>query len=984
MDESDARLDRLEQRLVDIEYRLRNLERRLDLLAPGAKPQPAEPRHDVADYLNKVREARQKRDDLKREEEAKKEQQSAAAFELDLSSLAGEEAAAPREVKPPAPPESAPGPIIAKTPPAAAPPAESGLTALAANLRQLGILPPERTGSLEGQIGSWWMTRIGMLLGVIGVASFGIYITRNTPAWVRLAELVFFSGAITAAGWWLERKLPRFGEVVFGGGLALLYFSAFGAYAIPGIKVIDDPTAALFAQLAVVVVIGLLALLRRSQPLSMMSAVFGFAACLFSVRWGLDWSALATALVIHAGAIYLFLSRGWFQPLFVSIAGVWVIYGATFYLHWLTRVPAGFERAIVYLACVMSATIAADWFSLKLEKTPPRQPRLIMQYLNTSGALALAWLVTYVLYHNQLQYTYFVFGAILLAASVAYYLTGADFNLMHGFFIKATAFITLGVIVYFGDYSRFVALAVQSAILLASAWRTRLKVTEYATIAVWSASLVFLFDDILPINTPVMLIFAREGLLSLAWLAISAVVLGFYARLFGSKDDEVRRPVLIVMGVALGMGAMMIGLMLVETQWRPIALSALSAALAIYALVPRHWITLIAALPPLAIAHLTQWTFVRGADLQIAWLNESVVVGFTFAAAVCLNLVIRRSPRLHSNIQLRQIVWFAHMLWMLTLFSVPFHTFGLEEFILMGVAVSWLASGLAFLENAALPARLSFWPMVYVLLLFAHARFNEVNTLPVIHFDPYFYIAIIGAFAHVLGTWRPGPLRDRIGADGNARVPQFLHLCVVVLLVHVALLQIFKGDNLLWAYCLAAIAFGSLAWLTEIRPGLLGAIYFIVAGHGSCYWWRLDPSLLLPGLMIGALTLCLAPALRRLPTPPTHHSLRVYQWTVAIAALVLMDLLFLNQTGPRWTHFITVAWGIAAVIVVAAGFLDRAKPLRLVGLAGLAICIPRAFAVDIKDWFYRIAAFIILGAALLVVGYIYTKYEKLLDRTEEG
>lgn len=993
MDDSDARLNRLEQRIDNVERVLRDLQRRLDTLAPAEKPKP-----DPAFHLIKAREERHRNEEQKKNEQ-EKEEQPADPFEVDLIPLSwansdskpGTSASTP-QTSPVAPPLfGSQSPFIAHTAPPPGPsrapawtpqppPGESTLSIIVANLRQLGVLPPVRTGTIEVQIGSWWMTRLGMLLGVIGVASFGIYVTRNTPAWLRLAEMIFLSGAITAGGWWLERKLPRFGEVVFGGGLALLYFSAFGAYAIPGIRVIYDPTVGLFAQLAAVIVIGILALLRRSQTLSTMAAVFGFTACLFSIRWGLEWSALVTALVIHAGAIYLFLSRRWFQPLFVSIAGVWVIYGATFFLHWLTQVHAGYERAIAYLACVMAATIAADWFSVKLEKLPPRQPRLIMQYLNTSGAIALAFLVTYVLYPGRLDSTYFIFGAILLAASVVYYLTHADFNLMHGFFIKATALITLGVIAHYSGYARWVALAVQSAILLASAWRTRIKVTEGAAVIAWVLSFFFLIKQLVGVD-PAILIITRDGLLAFAWIAISAAVLSLYGRLF-EKGEEMRRQLLMAMGLAFGIGVAMIGLRLVDPQWRPIALTALSAALVIYALAPRHWVTLLAALPPFAVAHIAQWRYGSGTDVRFAWLNESLVIEYTFAIAVCLNLAIRKYPRLEYSSEARRAVVFAHMLWMLTLFAVPFATFAFEEFILMGVAVAWVATALTFIENAGLPARITFWPMIYVLALFAYARFNNVNRLGYVHFDFYLGLAMLGAFVHLVSTWRPGPFRARPVANDLPGLSQHMHLWAVVLLVHVVLLQMYSREDLLWAYCFAAVAFGSLAWLTEIRAALAGAIYFIVMGQLACYFWNLNESLLLPGLVLALLTLGLAPAVRRLPSPPSADTLRTFQWIVAFAALALADLLFFNQSGPEWTHFTTVAWGVAAVIVVAAGFIDRAKPLRLVGLAGLAICIPRAFIVDIHSMLYRIAAFILLGAALLTVGFIYNKYQKVIERIE--
>ncbi len=989
MNDADERLERLEERLAAVERQLDALRQRLDSdrTAPENRP-------DLASHLLKARQERHRREDT---ELAVPPVPPDQPFDLDLSPLgwlesdAGNAARQPEEPSAPTPlpptPAHAPRERFASEPAPAepvkpsVPPAESPLSVIARNLRQLGVLPPEHTGSIEEQIGSWWMTRIGMLLGVIGIASFGIYISRNTPAWLRLIELVFIAGVVTAGGWRIERKLPRFGEVVFGGGLALLYFAAFGAYAIPGIKVIGDPTVGLFAQLAAVVVIGVLALLRRSQPLSNMAATFGFVACLFSARWGLDWSALATALVIYAGAVYLFLGRGWFQPFFVSIAGVWVIYAAAFHLHWRPGVQAGYERAIAYLACVMAATIAADWFAAKLEKLPPRQPRLIMQYLNTSGALVLAFLATYFLYRDHLAATYFTFGAILLAASIAYYLTGADFNLMHGFFIKATALVTLGVIAHFGGYARFVALAVQSAILLASAWRTRLKVNEAAALVVWTLSLFFLSDKLLHVE-PAMLLWSRDGVLALVWLVISAVVLSLYGRLFHTEDDAARRQVSLALGLAFGVGVMLIGLVLVDPQWRPIALTLLSAALAVYALVPRHWVTLLAALPAFAAAHVAQWGYGTKVDLRLAWLNESIVVEYTFAIAVCLNLALRKYPRFANRPEARQAVHFAHLLWMLTLLAVPFASFNLENWFLMSVVAAWAATGLAFIENTGLPARLGFWPMIYGLLLFAYSRFSDLKLLPYLQFDFYLDLAILGAFAHLASSWRPGAFRIRADENQSVTVPRLLHFGVVVLIVHVALLHMFPRETLLWAYGGAALAFGSLAWLTEIRFALWGGVYFVLAGQGLCYASGMKETFLFPGLVIALLTLALAPAARRLPSPPSAAALQQAQGVAAVAALALADLLFLHQGGEAWKHFVTVCWGAAAVAIVALGFWERAKPLRLVGLAGLALCIPRAFIVDIHSMFYRIAAFILLGAALLVVGYIYHKYERLLDRNE--
>ncbi|MCE5229163.1 DUF2339 domain-containing protein [bacterium] len=977
MGDLDGQPDRLEERLNKIERELRELKQRIARLEPHEAAEArrlAEP--SAEDKVRAVIEA------------IRKERQQEATPAVISSEMQVDE--------PPVEIASTPAPLPSwfeqvEREEESAQRADlpvSPLAGLAARLRELGVLPPESTGNLEVQIGAWWMTRIGMLLGVIGVVSFGIYMSQFSRPPLRLAELVFFSLAITAAGWKLGRKLPRFGEVIFAGGLALLYFAAFGAYAVEPIKVITNPLAGLYVQLAAIAAIVVIALVMNSEPLATLAVAFGLVAGLFSVHAGLELSALMTAAVLEAGAIYLLLSRAWYQPLSIAIFGVWAVYAATFWLHLRTGARAGYEPAIGYLACVMAAAIATDWVAFRLNKIPPHRVRIAMQYFNTSGALALAMLVTLVFYRARLESTYFVFGALLLAASVVYYATNANFNLMHGFFIKATALITLGVMTHFQGNARWIALAAQSGVLLASAWRTRLKITEGAMIAVWAASLAFLMQSLVHLRIDSTLILQQPTAMAIAWLAISASVLGLYGRLFDRPDGESRNEICMALGVFLGVGAIVIGLKCVSMPWQAMSLAMVAAALAVFALAPRHWLTVVAALPPLAMAHVAMWNYVYpkgGGGVAGAWANESVVVALTFAAAVGLNLAARRNPSIGTRKDIRQTIVFAHLLSMLTILAVPYDRFGLEAWMLAGVALAWAATGLSFIEPIGLPTRIAFAPMIYTLaLIFFSHHHGRGMISPAMGEGQFLYLAMLGGFAHLAATWRLSPIRKRIEPGEYAGPAQGLHLAATVLIVHVALNHLFDAPDLVWMYGLAAAAFGALAWVARMQHAPIGAVYFIAAGHLACYGRGLSYTLIWPGVTIALLTLAAAPAFKKLPDRPSPELLRKIQWTAAIAALLLFDLLMLRQfhTAPALAHYITPLWGVAGLAVVAAGFLDRAKPLRIVGLAGLAICIPRVFVYDIRSMLYRIAAFLLLGAALLAVGFIYNKYQKVIDKMD--
>ena len=157
----------------------------------------------------------------------------------------------PRPVQPspnkdiPAPTPYPPEPTrpYPSTPIAEAKPSELRTNVLAA-LDKAGLRPPKPKGNLEVQLGTWWATRIGALLAVICVVFFGVYVSRNAAPMLRFCEILAASLGMALAGLWLERRYERFGGVIFSGGLALLYFTAFAAYAVQPVRIIQSETLA--------------------------------------------------------------------------------------------------------------------------------------------------------------------------------------------------------------------------------------------------------------------------------------------------------------------------------------------------------------------------------------------------------------------------------------------------------------------------------------------------------------------------------------------------------------------------------------------------------------------------------------------------------------------------------------------------------------------------------------------------------------------
>lgn len=99
----------------------------------------------------------------------------------------------------------------------------------------------------------------------------------------------------------------------------------------------------------------------------------------------------------------------------------------------------------------------------------------------------------------------------------------------------------------------------------------------------------------------------------------------------------------------------------------------------------------------------------------------------------------------------------------------------------------------------------------------------------------------------------------------------------------------------------------------------------------------------------------------------------------SLAAMLLLTALLYHEVSGG---FLTVAWGLEALVCLAAGFPARERILRLQGLVVFALCILKLFVYDLRslEAMYRILSFIALGAILLGVSLVYTRFRNQIQR----
>jgi uncharacterized membrane protein len=128
-----------------------------------------------------------------------------------------------------------------------------------------------------------------------------------------------------------------------------------------------------------------------------------------------------------------------------------------------------------------------------------------------------------------------------------------------------------------------------------------------------------------------------------------------------------------------------------------------------------------------------------------------------------------------------------------------------------------------------------------------------------------------------------------------------------------------------------------------------------------------------PVLPIALTIVCIWAAMLRREIGSLH---RMYD--SLLATFLLGALIFHEVTGS----VLSVAWGVEAVALLAAGFALRDRVLRLSGLALFLICTLKLFFWDLRnlDTLPRIVSFIVLGLLLVAVSWVYTRFRDQVQR----
>lgn len=897
------------------------------------------------------------------------------------TSPGGEPPAATPPVRPPAVPIAASAPPAPGTAPwpttsaPAAPPIPERPSALHDLLDALHLLPPAGTKAGEAGIGAWWATRIGALILVIGIVFFGVYVSLSTPPWVRLLELAIIAGGITVGGFWLERRVERLGSVVMGAGLALGFFTAFAAYAVPAVKVIESVGVAALVQAAAVSGIALVALWRRSATVGTMAVLLGFVSAFFSFAEGFDDFAVVSGLALSAVAVFFRHRQGWGAPLLATAALVHVLNALVAMEVWSTEVG---RRSALFAFGVVGAAWLVHLLSLLLEGGDARgrvaTVQRWIQAVNTSLAVMAGFAAALqVLPDERLSYYFFGAGLVLVgAAAWAWRVIPGD-GMFGMFAVKAASLIALGVIVEWDARTRWIALVVQAAVIMAAAVRTRRVSLAMAAFVAWLVSLLFFGDDVGGLrgqlvsgNGVAVLLYLLGGAALLSWLggwlrARSPDAPGVgYAWLFGLLGAV---PVLLALAVAW------------NEPWTVVACVGVAGMLGVMARLFRSKVPVAAAVLAMAAAHVLVQVYHEGPwGLAWLWAGAGSVAASSLVLLGWLKRTIdgadagRRGAELVAATLAIAAISGA---WMQSTGSYA----ALAGSIVLAVAA--VAAGWAGKRASWTLAGLLAVPVIWGLHAWHRPWFDGGQGG-----EGWLWLAAGGVPA-ALGGAAWAAARDRA-----AVLVRVLAAAIGVLLAWTATRENLGAPGLAWGLLGWAVLYAGVGVLSRcgVSPvaasALLagGSVHFLL--HPAWADTDLGWALLVPVFLI-LIGFAAVPLLQARTGLAWRRDLE-RPWRVLHALAAVSGIMILATIGPAvWHDYGSVVWALGGVVLFVLGLMLRARSHRVVGLIALGLCIPRVFLYDIQSTKYRIAAFVVLGVLLLIVGFSYQRFRHLIGDSEE-
>ena len=857
-----------------------------------------------------------------------------------------------------------------ETPAAANPPV---ITAKTEFLPPTSPPPVAEKTSFEMRLGTYWLVRAGIVMLLTGLAFFANYayhhVVPRLGAAGKISLLYLAGGLLLGAGAWWQRRnvkesLKNYAQVLFAGGLAAVYFTTYAANHIEPLRVIGSALLDGALLLAWAGVIAWIADRRKSEVMALFAVGLAFYSSVIT-RVG-DFTLYSNLILTIAAVVFLIRNR-WVSLSFAGLATSYAGYAFWRFLHedgWRWANPdEGLYFGAMFLAAYWLVFTVATFMSRCEKLTGPNRAAFLT--LNNGAFFALFILTMIQVHTGGFWKVSLGYGTVLLAlAGLAQKMLPAEPLTKNAYLTQGLLLVTLGFITKFAGLQLALVLGVESVVLFILGTQRQSVVLKFfafaaATLATgWCVANLNRFD--------------RHGLYTGAALGAFLIFNAFWShRQDAGKNTQLLRAEPAFFTLLAFASWLATTWFNITAEHLPLALAAETVALTflIYLLRVRE-ITLLGQ-GFLVLAQVA-W-FVPFLNTTPPWWNPLMLIAITVGLGHWWQkqktLVVEKKFAVGCQSIFALAAVALVLVWLHPLVSAP-----------AWLALTSVLAMVATIYGVATRA----WPLAICGQIFlavsAWEFFDEVwNGKP----EWFFPLAPVAMLA-LLSLATVGWFARQPHSDVKVRQP-LLKIALIYRWTALAmslcwLWQYVPDRQHVGAFMAAAIGVFALAVWRRNREALVGAMVYALISVATL-WARDDLEMDVYWVNLLALLALWAiqQILRRSSTSlPLGEKIR--------AAIVFTAGMSLWRLLSCWVTtsgiFLTMSWAGFAVTVFALGMLLRERFHRWLGLGVLAAAVGRVVLVDVwkQETIYRVLTFMALGVALLVIGFIYNKYQDTIRK----
>lgn len=833
--------------------------------------------------------------------------------------------------------------------------------------------------SFEMRLGTFWLVRIGIVAMLTALVFFASYAYQHyigkIGAGGKIALLYLASGALLGFGAWFQRRaakesLRNYAQVLLAGGMAAVYFTTYAAHYFPNLQVISSPTLDGLLLFVWAAFMAWTADRKKSEVFAMFSVGLAFYS---SAITQVGYFTLYSNLVLAAAALFFLVRNQWAKLSCGCLIATYASYGFwRFYSNdgWAWAGPtanANLWTGVGFLAAYWLVFTAAVFLSRHKEFAGVSRASFIT--LNNAAFYVMFLLTMFQVRSGGFWKFNLITGAVLLGvAALAKVRLREDRLAANTYLTHGLLLVTIGIIAKFSEDRSTLALALclESVVLwMLGTLRRNIIMRTGACMSAAMATLCAL-DGI------------ERDSASGVWLGAGVGGLLAFNAVWAHLREQRNNPQLMRVSptyfsaLALFVWTFAISQNVAQAN-KPAAyaIGALVLVASMHLLRLRELSLLGQLLLPFAAFHFM-------ANQTLAVLPEPAWV-FACLAGVALALVHwwQKQTVIESPRELRLLGQF------------------LPALILVCVTSAWLKPKLdvteAVLLNSVLVLAMTAYSAAarnWVLALVVQAFAGIAVLKFVFHAGDADSLAWLPALAPlgmltllvIVGQrWASSASADSGAVAWVRRIAVWYGRTAMVLLVWWTF-QYAASTELVWSFTgLGIVAFAIAGWkrsrdflvfATVLNLCALSSLVFNLMSGTAIYWLNFV------AVLVWMIEQQIARRkVERYQAPAMAHTLAMVGAGVALWWLMSA---WVRQDFNKL--YLTAGWSVFAFTLLGVGIVLRERIYRWLGLVVLGCALGRVVLFDVwrLDTIYRILSFFALGAVLLVLGFIYNKYQERL------